>query len=71
MAALRSMFELVGADTSRPVDLHFGPTPPEDDAANRWIRTTPSGGWFVYFRIYGPTEPAFDGAWQLPDFQKV
>ena len=71
MAALRSMFELVGVDTSRPVDLHFGPTPPEDDAANRWIRTTPGSGWFVYFRIYGPTEPAFDGTWLLPDFQKV
>ena len=28
-------------------------------------------GWFVYFRIYGPEAPAFDGSWQLPDFEAV
>jgi hypothetical protein len=26
-------------------------------------------GWFTYFRIYGPEADAFDGTWQLPDFQ--
>lgn len=32
-------------------------------------KTMPGKGWFVYFRIYGPGQPAFDGSWQLPDFQ--
>ena len=67
-AALRSMFELADLDTAGPVDLHFGPTAPEGDAARHWIQTIPEAGWFVYFRIYGPTEPAFDGSWKLPDF---
>jgi hypothetical protein len=26
---------------------------------------------FVYFRIYGSDTPAFDGSWQLPDFEPM
>jgi hypothetical protein len=45
--------------------------PPADEAAqDRWIQTLPDAGWFVYFRIYGPEGPAFDGHWQLPDFRE-
>jgi hypothetical protein len=64
------MFELTGTPADQPVRLSFGPHPPATDASdNRWIQTLPGVGWFVYFRIYGPEEPAFDGTWQLPDFQ--
>ena len=28
-------------------------------------------GWFTYFRFYAPTQPYFDGTWQLPDIKKV
>ncbi len=71
-AALRSMFELADASTDQPVELHFGPTEPTDpDAARRWIQTIPGVGWFVYFRIYGPDAPAFDGTWTLPDFGRA
>ena len=66
--ALRSLFELADAEADEPLILHFGPAPPAD-AKGRWIKTIPDKGWFVYFRIYGPEEPAFDGSWQLPDFQ--
>ncbi|MBJ7479743.1 DUF1214 domain-containing protein [Rhodococcus sp. (in: high G+C Gram-positive bacteria)] len=66
-AALRSMNELSDVDTTAPVRLHFGPTAPAS-GSDRWIRTIPGKGWFVYFRIYGPDEPAFDGTWRLPDF---
>ena len=52
------------------MDLYFGPQAPEG-ADGRWIKTIPGKGWFVYFRIYGPSEPAFDGSWQLPDFEVV
>jgi hypothetical protein len=68
-AALRSMFELADVPGDVPVELHFGPTPPSD-GEDRWIKTIPGTGWFVYFRIYGPEDPAFDGSWQLPDFKK-
>src|ERR1700729_919934 len=58
-AALRSMFELadIDPDTANPVNLPFGPPAPEGAAARRWIQTIPGAGWFVYFRIYGPTQP--------------
>ena len=44
---------------------------PPPDGADRWIKTIPEKGWFVYFRIYGPEDAAFDGTWQLPDFEIV
>jgi hypothetical protein len=65
-AALRSLFELK-AVSGQSVDLHFGPKPPKG-AEGRWIRTIPGKGWFVYFRIYGPEKPAFDGSWKPGDF---
>ena len=68
-SALRSMFELADAPSETPVELRFSPTPPSD-GEDRWIKTIPGTGWFVYFRIYGPEDPAFDGTWQLPDFKK-
>jgi hypothetical protein len=71
-AALRSLIELTPealADASH-VELNFGPQqPPNTDG--RWIQTSPGRGWFVYFRIYGPDSPAFDGTWQLPDFDPL
>jgi hypothetical protein len=32
-----------------------------------WIKTLPGEGWFMYFRLYGPTQPYFDKTWVLPD----
>lgn len=69
-AALRSLFELSGVSTEEPTRLRFGPRPPAD-GTDRWIQTEPGRGWFVYFRIYGPEEPAFDGSWSLPDFERT
>jgi hypothetical protein len=69
-AALRSLFELADTGTNAPMELWFGPEAPEG-AEGRWIKTIPGRGWFVYFRIYGPEQPAFDGSWQLPDFEAV
>ncbi|UJP09089.1 DUF1214 domain-containing protein [Microbacterium sp. KUDC0406] len=66
-AALRSMFELRSHLDADEVTLHFGPTPPEH-ADHRWVQTIPGSGWFVYFRIYGPSEGAFDGNWRPGDF---
>ena len=32
-------------------------------------KTTPGQGWFAYFHIYGPGQPAFDGTWRPGDFE--
>jgi hypothetical protein len=69
-AALRSLFELKNAPSGNDVELRFGPTEPET-LKSQWIKTIPSKGWFVYFRIYGPEKPAFDGSWKPGDFEKV
>jgi hypothetical protein len=66
-AALRSLFELRDAPGAS-ADLYFGPTAPAGHE-RRWIKTIPSKGWFVYFRIYGPEKPAFDGSWKPGDFE--
>jgi hypothetical protein len=69
-AALRSLFELACIDDQKTVDLYFGPTPPEGHE-DGWIKTIPEQGWFTYFRIYGPEEPAFDGSWKPGDFEQI
>lgn len=68
-AALRSLFELKGK-TGSSVDLYFGPKAPEGKDKD-WIKTIPGKGWFVYFRIYGPQEAAFNDSWRLNDFEEV
>jgi hypothetical protein len=69
-AALRSLFELSDLDPAQPVELYFGPKQPEG-AEGRWIETIPGKGWFVYFRIYGPEAPAFDGSWRAGEFERI
>jgi len=67
--ALRSLFELKDL-TGDSVDLYFGPEAPAGHE-NRWAQTLPGKGWFVYFRIYGPEGPAFDGKWKPGDFEAI
>jgi hypothetical protein len=69
-AALRSLFELKNVSTSAPADLYFGPSAPSGKEG-QWIKTIPGKGWFVYFRIYGPEQPAFDGSWKPGDFEEM
>ena len=67
-AALRSLFELTNV-SGEAADLYFGPDAPAGEE-ERWIKTIPGKGWFVYFRIYGPEQAAFDGSWKPGDFQR-
>ena len=69
-AVLSSLFDFGDLADASSVDLSFGPRG-RKNSNGRWIQTLPDGGWFVYFRIYGPEEPAFDGSWRLPDFSPV
>ncbi|MBV1689221.1 DUF1254 domain-containing protein [Novosphingobium sp. G106] len=68
-AALRSLFELkgIGGDS---VDIYFAPNTPAGHE-ERWLQTLPGKGWFVYFRIYGPEGPAFQGSWKPGDLELV
>ena len=68
-AALRSLFELKGK-TGSSVDLYFGPTAPAGHEGE-WIKTNPGKGWFVYLRLYGPEQSAFNGAWKPGDFEMM
>jgi len=69
-AALRSLFELKDTGDAKFVDLYFGPKAPAGQEG-RWIQTIPGKGWFAYFRVYGPEQPAFDGTWKPGDFEEV
>jgi hypothetical protein len=35
------------------------------------VQTKPGVGWFVYLRIYGPEQAAFDGAWKPGDLHRI
>jgi hypothetical protein len=67
-AALRSLFELKNLPTNQPTDLYFGPSAPAGKEG-QWIKTVAGKGWFVYLRLYGPQQPAFDGSWKPGDFE--
>jgi len=68
-AALRSLFELKGKDANASsIDLYFGPTAPKG-MEGQWIKTKVGQGWFVYLRLYGPEQLAFDGTWRPGDFE--
>ena len=47
------------------------PKPPPTTTRNTAGSRRSPASRFVYFRIYGPDEPAFDGSWQLPDFEAI
>jgi hypothetical protein len=65
-AALRSLFEL--KDHVGPIELYFGPKAPAGKEG-QWVQTIPGKGWFVYLRLFGPGEAAFDGTWKPGDFE--
>lgn len=52
------------------VDILIGPDAPAGAGTNE-LRTVAPDGWFVYFRLYAPTERFFDKSWSLPDFEPV
>ena len=64
------MFELNDKLGEKSLELYFGPKPPTGKEGE-WIQTIPGKGWFVYFRIYGPERPAFDGSWKPADFEEL
>lgn len=58
----------VEADGS--VRVILGPKAPKG-YENNWVQTNVGEGFFMYFRLYGPTEAYYDKSWKLPDIVKI
>lgn len=69
-SAVRSLFEKPRPKADGSIDIYFGPHVPKGQE-NNWVKTIPDKGWFVYFRIYGPQAPVFDGTWKLNNIVKI
>ena len=52
------------------VDLYVGPKAPKGFEMNH-MKTAGDDGWFVYFRLYAPSQPFFDKSYKLPDFVRL
>ena len=65
-----SRHELVTNDDGS-IDLYFGPGEAPDGMGNNFIKTNNGDGFFVYLRLYAPTEPKFDKSWALPDIEHI
>ena len=57
--------------TAEDVPQRTDGAPPGGEQQHRWIRTVPHAGWFVHFRVDGPTQGAFDGTWKPCDFERI
>ena len=53
------------------VDIYFGPGKAPAGLENNFVKTNQGDGFFVYFRLYGPTEPYFEKSWPLSDLEKI
>jgi hypothetical protein len=52
------------------VDIYLGPKSPKGKEAN-WIPTTKDIEYFIYFRVYGPTQEFFKRKWELQNIIKL
>ena len=67
-ANLDSKMEQLQYNEDGSVDLYIGEKAPEGMESN-FMKTVDKDGWFVYFRLYAPTEAFFDKTFSLPDFE--
>jgi len=51
------------------LDIYFGPTSP--GAGKAWLATIPDKGFFVIFRLYGPTKAFYDQSWKPGDLEQI
>ncbi|WP_117234925.1 DUF1254 domain-containing protein [Vibrio maerlii] len=52
------------------IDLYVGNKAPKGKESN-FVQTVGDDGWFVYFRLYGPTQDFFDKSFSIGDFEKL
>jgi len=65
-----SSYRELRANADGSFDLYFGPQPTPGHERN-WAYTAPGTPWFTIFRLYGPSDDAVTGAWQLPDLELI
>lgn len=68
--ALNSRMEQLQYNEDGSVDIYIGAKAPKGMESN-FLKTVDKDGWFIYFRLYAPTEPFFDKSFSLPDFVVV
>lgn len=68
--SLDSLMKQLQFNDDGSIDLYIGAIAPEGKAAN-FLKTVGQDGWFVYFRLYAPTEAFFDKSFSLPDFERI
>jgi len=68
--SLDSKMEQLQYNEDGSIDLYIGNKAPEGLESN-FMKTVDKDGWFVYFRLYAPTEPFFDKSFQLNDFELI
>jgi hypothetical protein len=57
------------ANPDGSTDIYFGPNSPGQ--GKNWLKTNPGKGFFVIFRLYGPTKAFFDKSWKPGDIEKL
>lgn len=68
--ALNSRMEKLQYNKDGSADIYIGAKAPKGMESN-FLKTVDKDGWFIYFRLYAPTEPFFDKSFSLPDFEVV
>jgi hypothetical protein len=69
-ASLGSLDTEFSVEADGTVEIYFGPKPPAG-REKQWIQTSVGAGFFLYFRIYGPTAESLNGTWRLGDLTLV
>ncbi|PVB59849.1 DUF1254 domain-containing protein [Labrenzia sp. 011] len=64
-----SIDEAIVKNADGSYDITFSPEKPEGDV--NWLQTIPGKGWNILWRIYSPTQPWFDKAWQPGEVVQV
>jgi hypothetical protein len=61
----------VEANDDGSFDLYCSPELPDGVPEANWLRTNPGEGFQVNLRLYGPTEPFYDGTWIPGDLERL
>ena len=68
--ALNSRMKQLQYNEDGSVDIYIGAKALKGMESN-FLKTVDKDGWFIYFRLYAPTESFFDKSFTLPDFEIV
>ena len=61
---------MIKTEADGSVKVFVGPTAPQGYEDN-WVQSNSGEGFFIYLRLYGPTEPYYDKSWKMPDIKRV